>query len=50
MTKRCVIIESCGRAVLSEGGQLLYGGEILPRKDHFVEPTLIAVRYDFSLV
>lgn len=30
--------------ILTEGGKILYGGHVLPRSGHFVEPTIVAAQ------
>jgi len=36
--------------VKEEGGEILYGGNIIDRKGHFVEPTIVKAQNDYEIV
>ncbi len=37
-------------AAIAQGGEVLYGGQVLPGPGHFVEPTIIRARNDWAIV
>ena len=37
-------------AIRNEGGEIICGGKRIPRKGHYVEPTLVRARADMSIV
>lgn len=39
-----VAYEAALDEILTEGGKILYGGHVLPRSGHFVEPTIVAAQ------
>jgi aldehyde dehydrogenase (NAD+) len=38
------------KKVVEEGGEILYGGNVLDRNGFFVEPTIVSAKNDFNIV